>query len=662
MANNSTDSFITEIKLDSRQLELDLDGLKVKFGATASHIASAWSIATAAVEKVREATAGFVEYMAGAVEAATEAEQAEVRLSAAIVGQGAAHDMVIDTLKSYNAALQQKLAVDGDNLTQVQATLSAMGVYPSDLQRATLAVIGLTERTGAGLEPATLAVGKAILGNTVALQRLGVTGTDATSIINELAAQSALAEARANTFGGQLTTLRANTGDLTETVGAYVTQNRAAQSQVSGFNAVVRQTTTVLEGLRPAWNYVTENSRGATSGVLATIPVVGQLAATWDGVTWSAEAAVRAQDAAAKAPAAATGQLATPESEAEQAKAKAAQERHLDQLVSGFEREMAEYDRFNEKLRTEAEKHRKIEEENEKKLDEAMARFRVKAESERNDRFHRAIEQENRNLAELRKLDIERIRTQTDAAEEENSVNIDVWMHRLRTRQEQMDAEKAWWQSIGEVAQSGAGQLIGGTLIAAEKSLLAGDNVLAATGKFLGGLLVQTGEGLVAIGSAAVAAQLLSAIPFLAPLVGVPGASAAAGAAAIGAGAALIAAGIGLGAVSGSGSGSGGGSSGGGAGSGRSSAFDAGAHGFSDRDSLESRQKTYEAAHRRKRERADAMRGPEMDGPSQTIVNVYNRGRPLVTKLETGREVEAALRRADRARGRPSWGGRGRYA
>ncbi len=64
--------------------------------------------------------------------------------------------------------------------------------------------------------------------------------------------------------------------------------------------------------------------------------------------------------------------------------------------------------------------------------------------------------------------------------------------------------------------------------------------VLEALGGFVGGLLTQLGTMLIQLGTAALLANLLSFIPFLAPLVGPPGAGAAAGAAAIAAGAVMV--------------------------------------------------------------------------------------------------------------------------
>lgn len=90
------------------------------------------------------------------------------------------------------------------------------------------------------------------------------------------------------------------------------------------------------------------------------------------------------------------------------------------------------------------------------------------------------------------------------------------------------------------------GSSIGNLMADAISAIASGSkSALEAIGGMLGGIVTMLGQMLIQLGTAALVASALSAIPFFAPLVGGPGA-AAAGVAAIAAGAVMVAAGAGL--------------------------------------------------------------------------------------------------------------------
>ncbi len=115
--------------------------------------------------------------------------------------------------------------------------------------------------------------------------------------------------------------------------------------------------------------------------------------------------------------------------------------------------------------------------------------------------------------------------------------------------EEQVTKDKKTLEDYAEEVKALAtdiGSSIGNLMADAISSIASGSkSALEAIGGMLGGIVTMLGQMLIQLGTAALVASALSAIPFFAPLVGGPGA-AAAGVAAIAAGAVMVAAGAGL--------------------------------------------------------------------------------------------------------------------
>lgn len=148
---------------------------------------------------------------------------------------------------------------------------------------------------------------------------------------------------------------------------------------------------------------------------------------------------------------------------------------------------------------------------------------------------------------------------------------------------ERVDTANAWigtFKNLGVRSVEAVRDNFTDFFVAMGQSIGAGGaSVEELFGKFIGNTLTQIGTMLVSLGTAAIAANLLSVIPILEPLTGAPGMGVAAGLGAIAVGTGLIAAGSAIGAASAGPSlpsASGGGGGGGGIGSGRAS----GAYGF----------------------------------------------------------------------------------
>lgn len=159
--------------------------------------------------------------------ASADAELAERRAFIAMNQRSKVTQEAFDKLKDFNAEMQRKAGIDGDDLLKVQGTLSALGVMPGKLEAATKATVGLSEATGKDLGAAAIKVAKDL--------EKGGTHLDL------WASNVAIAEDRAKTLAGGLQLLDINLGDVQEALGSTVTQSSAAAEGMQALNEFVAE-------------------------------------------------------------------------------------------------------------------------------------------------------------------------------------------------------------------------------------------------------------------------------------------------------------------------------------------------------------------------------------------------------------------------------------
>jgi hypothetical protein len=151
-----------------------------------------------AVEGTFEAIVGGIE---SSIEAFSKAESAQKKLTAALTTQGTATPKVIAGYNDLATTFQKTTVYSDDLINEMEALLTQVGnVMPSQMEAALTASTNLASGLGIDLHDATLAVGKALEGNTTALQRFGV-HIDAAALKAQGA--DAVFQAIQGRFGGQ---------------------------------------------------------------------------------------------------------------------------------------------------------------------------------------------------------------------------------------------------------------------------------------------------------------------------------------------------------------------------------------------------------------------------------------------------------------------------
>lgn len=162
------------------------------------------------------------------VKAATEAEEAQKRLSFALGKFPALADTNLQSLQKLNSGLALKTKFDDDAIASGQAVLAQFKLTGKQLEQVTPLLLDYASTTGKDMPSAAQDLGKALLGNAKALKNVGIsyksTGdstkdfTNITALMREKV--GGFADKEGSTAAGKMAILNNQFGELKETVGA----------------------------------------------------------------------------------------------------------------------------------------------------------------------------------------------------------------------------------------------------------------------------------------------------------------------------------------------------------------------------------------------------------------------------------------------------------
>lgn len=135
--------------------------------------------AQAAYGMLTSAMRSVVDFTKEGVHNFLEAEQANMRLAAAVKRVGGASDELLQALQKQNSALQRATGVDDDYLTGLQALMVSMGVAPEKLGEFTDAAMRLSQATGTDARMAVLQLARAHAEGREDLKKYGIEVSDA---------------------------------------------------------------------------------------------------------------------------------------------------------------------------------------------------------------------------------------------------------------------------------------------------------------------------------------------------------------------------------------------------------------------------------------------------------------------------------------------------
>jgi len=201
------------------------------------------------------------------ITSASEAEEADRSLLAALEAQGTAVPSVVEAYQGYAKALQQTTIYSDDAVTAAQRLLAQVGgVMPRDMEKATLAAANLAAALGIDLPNAAMMVAKAATGSTEALNKYGIETETADGKTQEFGATldginakfAGAATAAADTYAGRLTQLGNAWDNVQEAVGRAVIQNETVNTLMEEITGVISGQTGELEDNATANNLVSD--------------------------------------------------------------------------------------------------------------------------------------------------------------------------------------------------------------------------------------------------------------------------------------------------------------------------------------------------------------------------------------------------------------------
>lgn len=199
------------------------------------NLAAGVAVGVAAFYAVTKALRGVVQWMGDAIDKAAIQEEAEKDVAAALESTGREVGHLSRHFKQYASKLQNATTFGDEQILSAQALMIQLTKLDREgLDKATKGAIGLASVYKTDLQAATTLVGKALAGNYGALSRYGImverTMTDEqkrVSILEQLQVMYSRAEAKTETYAGQVAQLGNVYGDLKEFVAAAVIENEA---------------------------------------------------------------------------------------------------------------------------------------------------------------------------------------------------------------------------------------------------------------------------------------------------------------------------------------------------------------------------------------------------------------------------------------------------
>jgi hypothetical protein len=218
--------FVYAIVLDPEQAKAALGEVKDEAKKSATEINSSFELAGKAFDLIKSGASFVVEKVKAWTEASAEAQETQRLLATAVGAQ-------YDKINQLNSAIADKLKLDDDDLAATELKLLSLGVQKGKLEDAMKATLGYAAATGKELPAAAKAAAKAIQEG----------GNEAQRMIDLYA----IAEAQAETFSGRVRGLEVAWGDLDETMGAAVTESASANEGISAITDTLHELNEVFQ-------------------------------------------------------------------------------------------------------------------------------------------------------------------------------------------------------------------------------------------------------------------------------------------------------------------------------------------------------------------------------------------------------------------------------
>jgi hypothetical protein len=236
-------------------------------GVSVANLAASYITAEVAIRLVEGAYHALVDATKAVIASASDAEETDAALLAALQAQGTAVPSVVAAYDQYAHTLQDVTRYSAGAVKETERILAQIGgVMPRDMARATKATADLATVLHIDLSAAATMVAKAAEGQTTSLKKAGIViketsdgAADFGDVLTQLEAKiGGAAEAAGTTFSGELDKLSNAWDNVLEATGRVITNNATARRLMEGLTDIVEGNTTELNGNATANERVSE--------------------------------------------------------------------------------------------------------------------------------------------------------------------------------------------------------------------------------------------------------------------------------------------------------------------------------------------------------------------------------------------------------------------
>lgn len=233
------DPVVIKVKFDSREAEQDAQKFNAGMVKSFAVGAVAAQAAIAAFKLLGDAIKGSIDFAGESVQAASEAEQVNIKLAGALKARGEFTKANLKALQDDATAIQRVTTLGDEFVKTIQSQLLNLGAHNDRLSDATRAVIGFTE-AGVGQETAVRAVAQLLRGEAAPmLKRYGIEHQDVNRALEQGLALFEQSKDRASTFTGRITQLTEAWGDFKEELGKSVIESEQAKRLIEDLRDAV---------------------------------------------------------------------------------------------------------------------------------------------------------------------------------------------------------------------------------------------------------------------------------------------------------------------------------------------------------------------------------------------------------------------------------------
>lgn len=240
--NFKLDLAIDDFKKAAQQATQATKELSKDFQKNTGNMSQSWNVFAGSIsaDVFKKALNAVVGIFGTAISEAANAEESVNNLNIALRQSGNYSKQTSQELQDFASELQKITIYSDDTVMGVISTLEALTDLDKDgLKATTKTVIDFASKYGKSTEEASTMVARALEGNTVAFNKMGIKIKEGSTqserlknVMDALSGSAGAAEAKVNTFSGEMAKLKNQVGEAYEKLGGFITNSDVVRGSI----------------------------------------------------------------------------------------------------------------------------------------------------------------------------------------------------------------------------------------------------------------------------------------------------------------------------------------------------------------------------------------------------------------------------------------------